>query len=65
MAEEAGSIGMLFFSVEMVRCDRYNKARNSVVVCSSGGIGRHVAFRALCPQGRGGSNPLSSTIKKL
>ena len=28
---------------------------------ANGGIGRHVAFRALWPQGRGGSSPLSTT----
>ena len=33
------------------------------MTCRSGGTGRRAAFRALCPQGRAGSNPAFGTKK--
>ncbi len=35
-----------------------------LIKCRDGGIGRHAAFRALCPSGRGGSSPLPGTTSK-
>ncbi len=37
------------------------ESRFSLQGCSSGGIGRHARLKILCPLGRAGSSPASST----
>ncbi len=45
--------------------DVYGPSVSSIALtktsCPSGGIGRRVRFRCVCPHGRGGSSPLSGT----